>query len=210
VSPLRNPCEQQGTGIPPAEPASNRVARALTSPAHKFRRGDTRLPLLAPKLAPAALRSPLARKALLVAACTLLLVAGCGESGGVAEGATAGVYVAAPLCAEAKRELARDGGRTGDVRIHAICLPSAERGRKLDLATIGANARRATEDSTTVGYIGDPTRAATRFSEPILESAGVAQLSESSGAAAMRKLLRAVAEAGGSGSLRESALDELE
>ncbi|HKB51519.1 MAG TPA: hypothetical protein VKC63_08820 [Solirubrobacterales bacterium] len=119
------------------------------------------------------------------------------------------VYVAAPLCAEAKRELARDGGRAEDVRVRIVCLPSAESERKLDLATIGANARRATEDATTVGYIGEPTRAATRFSEPILESAGIAQLAETSGAAAMTKLLRAVAEAGDSGSLRESVRHEL-
>jgi hypothetical protein len=120
------------------------------------------------------------------------------------------VYVAAPLCAEAKRELAREGGQAGDVRVRAVCLPSAESDGKLDLARIGANARRATEDSTTVGYIGEPTRAATRFSEPILESAGIAQISESSGAAAVQKLLRAVDEAGDSGSLRESVDDELE
>jgi hypothetical protein len=80
----------------------------------------------------------------------------------------------------------------------------------LKLATIGANARRATEDSTAVGYIGEPTKAASRFSEPILEAAGIAQLPEVSGAIAMRKLLKAVEEAGGSGSLRESVHDELE
>jgi hypothetical protein len=128
----------------------------------------------------------------------------------VAEGATVSVYVASPLCAEAKRELARDGGRAGDVRIRVTCLPGAESGGKLNLATIGTNARRATEDSTTIGYIGEPARVASRFSEPILESAGIAQLPESSGATAMRKLLRAVAEAGGSGSLRESVNDKLE
>jgi hypothetical protein len=94
--------------------------------------------------------------------------------------------------------------------VQVVCLPSAESSEKLDLARIGANARRATEDATTVGYIGEPTRAATRFSEPILESAGIAQLPESSGASAMRQLLRAVDEAGDAGSLRESVLDELE
>jgi hypothetical protein len=91
-----------------------------------------------------------------------------------------------------------------------ICLPSAESKGKLDLATIGANARHATEDAAAVGYIGEPTRAASRFSEPILETAGIAQLPEISGAAAMKKLLQAVAEAGSSGNLRESVLDKLE
>jgi hypothetical protein len=120
------------------------------------------------------------------------------------------VYVAAPLCAEAERELARDGGRAGGVRVRAICLPSAESDGKLDLATIGANARRATEDSTTVGYVGEPTGAATRFSKPILEGASVAQLPETSGTLAMRKLLKAVDEASDSGGLRASVLDQLE
>jgi hypothetical protein len=148
-------------------------------------------------------------KIALIVTCALF-AAGCGESEGVAEGATASVYVVAPLCAEAKRELAREGGRAGDVRIRVICLPSAESAQKLNLAIIGANARRATEDSTAVGYIGEPTRAASRFSEPLLESAGITQQSQSSGAAAMKKLLRAVDEAGSSGSLRESVNDALE
>lgn len=93
--------------------------------------------------------------------------------------------------------------------MRATCLPSAESNGKLDLALIGANARRATEDSSTVGYIGEPTEAATRFSAPILEAADIAQLSGSSGTAAMSKLLGAVGRAGDSGSLRESVNDEL-
>lgn len=144
--------------------------------------------------------------------CVLLVIAvvGCGAEEGVAENATATVYAAAPPCAGAKRESARNGDRAGDVRIRVVCLPAAESAGRLSLATIGANARRATEDTSTVGYIGEPTRAASRFSEPILESAGVPQLSGISGAAAMKSLLGAVAEADSSGSLRESVNDELE
>jgi hypothetical protein len=90
-------------------------------------------------------------------------------------------------------------------------LPSPERGKQLELATIGANARRATEDSIAVGYIGEPTRAASRFSEPILEEAGIAQLSQASGAAAMSRLLEAIQQASGdSSSLRQSVADKLE
>jgi hypothetical protein len=139
-----------------------------------------------------------------------MLVAGCGESAGVGEGAIASVYVTAPLCVEAERELARGGGEAGDVRVRAVCLPSAESSEKLDLARIGANARRATEDAATIGYIGEPTRSASRFSEPILEAAGIAQLTETSGTVAMKKFLQAVAEAGDAGSLRESVNDALE
>jgi hypothetical protein len=88
-------------------------------------------------------------------------------------------------------------------------LQSAESSQGLDLAQIGANARRATEDSTAIGYVGEPTRAASRFSEPILKEAGIAQLSGISGATAMSKLLEAAGEASDSSSLRESVHDAL-
>lgn len=117
--------------------------------------------------------------------------------------------MAAPLCAEAERELAGAGGQAGDVRVRAVCLASAEGSEKLDLAQIGANARRATEDSTAIAYIGEPTKSASRFSEPILKEAGIAQLSETGGATAMSKLLEVVGEASGSSSLRESVHDAL-
>ncbi|MGC1850982.1 MAG: hypothetical protein WA687_00935 [Solirubrobacterales bacterium] len=139
-----------------------------------------------------------------------IAAAGCGGGEGVDEGATVTAYVAEPLCAGAERELARDGGEAGGLRVRVTCLPSVEADGKLDLATIGANARRATEDSSAVGYIGEPTSAATRFSEPILEAADIPQLSGSSGAAAMADLLQALKQASGdSGSLRQSVLNEL-
>lgn len=119
------------------------------------------------------------------------------------------VYAEVPLCAEAKQELARQGNKTGHLRVRAICLPSPHTGGELSLATVGANARRAVEDSTAVGYIGEPNPVAARFSRPILEAAGIAQLSGRSGRAAMAKLLRAIRHAGGSGSLRESVRNEL-
>ncbi len=189
--------EQARDGYPLAGTRVEFVARALFQAAHKFLQGDT-------------CPSPRRPIAALIAVCALLVGAGCGEGEGVASGATVSAYVAASLCAEAKRELARDGGRAGDVHVRVVCLPSAESSQKLDLAQIGANARRATEDASAVGYIGEPTRAASRFSEPILETAGIAQLSESSGTAAMKKLLLAVDEASGSSSLRESVNDALE
>jgi hypothetical protein len=136
-------------------------------------------------------------------ACALLVAgAGCGEGEGVAEGATVTAYVAAPLCDEAKRELEREGARAGDVRVRILCLPSVESGGRLALATVGANARHATEDSTTVGYLEAPSSAA-RFSRPILEEAGIASIDGSSGKAAMTRLLSAIREADPS-SLRES------
>jgi hypothetical protein len=146
---------------------------------------------------------------------------GCGAREGVSPGATVTVYVSAPLhgtgatrgqalCAGAKRELDAAEGRAGDVRVRAICLEDTGGANHWTLAAVGADARRAVEDSTAVGYIGESDPAAARFSETILEEAGIAQLPTSSGVAAMHRLLRAIGQAdASSGSLRESVYDEL-
>lgn len=123
------------------------------------------------------------------------------------KGAAVTAYVSAPLCAGAKQELAREDGKAGDVRVRAVCLSSVRRGRRLILATVGSNARRATEDSTAVAYLEPPGRA-NRFSDPILESAGIDWIHASSGKIAMARLLTLIAEAD-SGSLRESLRESL-
>jgi hypothetical protein len=138
-----------------------------------------------------------------------LAVAGCGPGGGVASGATVTAYVEASLCAGARQELASEHGEAGSLRIRAVCLPSPHSGRKLDLAILGANARRAVEDSTAVGYIGDADPTARRFSQPILESAGIASIYSGSGRTAMARLLLAIEEAGTDGSLREAVRSDL-
>jgi hypothetical protein len=127
----------------------------------------------------------------------------------VSSGATVSVYVTAPLCPSAERELAREGGRAGSIRVHAVCLPSAWDGARVSLSTVGANARRAAGNSTAVGYLEGADPVAARFSRPILDSAGIASIYRSSGAAAMTQLLRAIQHAGSSGSLRESVHDVL-
>jgi hypothetical protein len=131
---------------------------------------------------------------LAVSAAVLAVLSGCGGEGGIADDANVSVYVVAPLCAEAEEELARHGVQAGDLRVRAVCLPSDESSQKLDLAQIGANARRATEDHATIAYIGERTRAASRFSEPILEAADIPQYAGMSGALAMRELLRGLEE----------------
>jgi hypothetical protein len=142
-------------------------------------------------------------KVVLACAVSALVVAGvgCGEGDGVSAGATVAVYVEAPLCPGAVRELAREGGRAGDVRVRAICLESIGDGKQLDLATVGANARRATEDSATVGYLEPPVTPS--FSRPIVEAAGIAVIRTSSGKSAMAQLLHAISEADDSTSLRD-------
>jgi hypothetical protein len=138
-----------------------------------------------------------------LALASALAATGCGEGGGVSSGATVSVYVTAPLCAGAKRELARAGARAGDVQVGAICVASERDRGRLSLATLGANARRATEDSAAIAYLEGPEAAAARFAHPILESAGIPWISAGSGKAAMARLLKAVKESSSS-SLRSS------
>lgn len=135
------------------------------------------------------------------------LAIGCGE-GGVAEGATVSVYVAAPLCQAAERELQREGGEAGEVEVRAVCLPAVEAKGRADLATAGANARRATEDSTSVAFLEAPGPAA-KFSQSIVEAAGIAWVKTDSGSAAMRPILSALDEVGSS-SPRDAVRDTLE
>ena len=145
---------------------------------------------------------------LAAAACLLGGIGGCGEEEGVAEGATVTAYADASLCAGAKRELEAANGRAGDVRVRVFCLARTGGEGKLNLATAGANARRASEDSTTVAYL-EPPGPATRFSTPILEAAGIPVIVSGSGKAGMARLLRAVDEAGDAASLREGVADAL-
>jgi hypothetical protein len=98
------------------------------------------------------------------------------------------------LCDEARAEARRRGGAAGDVEVRVVCLDASGRGGRWTLARVGANARRATEDSATVAYIGEPAAAARRQSRPIVEAAGIAEIAGSPGAAAMRSILRAIDE----------------
>jgi len=133
---------------------------------------------------------------------------GCGDSG-VAEDATVAVYVSAPLCGEAERELERQGTRVAGVAVRVVCVDDTGTRGESRLAAIGAAARRATEDSSSIAYIGTPDPLAADFSEPILEAADVPRLPASSGKAAMKRLLKALRNADTSGSLRESLREEL-
>jgi hypothetical protein len=128
-------------------------------------------------------------------------LAGCGE-GEAAGGATVSVYVAAPLCSEAQSQ----EGRVDDLEVRVVCLPARAEGGGTDLAAAGADARRATEDSTTVAFLEVPGPAA-RFSQSIVRAADIAWVKTSSGATAMRHVLRAL-EGDGS-SPRQAVLDEV-
>lgn len=140
-----------------------------------------------------------------------LMASGCGSSEGVEEGATVTVYAAAGACRGAQQVLESEGSRVSSLHLRVRCLPAVEKHGRFYLATIGANARRTTEDSSTIAYIGEIEPAATRFSKPILEEAGIAQLPHMPGDAAMHELLNALERVDtSSGSLRESVRDELQ
>jgi hypothetical protein len=180
-------------------PLSRQVAALISAATLSIRR------LRGLPVSPHVLRSAAASIAV---SSSLAAIAGCGGAEGVASGASVTAYVVQPLCAEASQELVRGQGRAGDLRVKAVCLPTTERRGKLMLATVGANARRATEDSTAVAFLEVPGRA-DPFAHPILETAEIPWIASSSGKTAMAKLLRAIERAGTSGSLRASLSEEL-
>jgi hypothetical protein len=147
------------------------------------------------------LRLPTIPIALLLAAA---LVSGCGE-GGAEAGARVTVYVSAPLhgaeaaagrrlCEGARREAARSGGKVEDLELEVVCLDAAGETGRWTLAQVGANARRATEDSTTVAYVGEPDERARKQSSPIVDAAGIAELGGVSGEEAVARVVAAIRE----------------
>jgi ABC-type branched-subunit amino acid transport system substrate-binding protein len=131
-----------------------------------------------------------------VAAAVLALVAaGCGaDSSGEQGEATLAIYVSAPLtgpgradgqevAAGARRALSDAGGEAAGYEIRAEYLDSAGRNEtRFDPVIAAADARTATEDSTTIAYIGELDSGATRASLPITNSAGILQVAPGSGA----------------------------
>jgi len=143
------------------------------------------------------------------------LLVGCGEEG-AAEGATVRVYVSAPLrgpeaeagrrlCAEAREQAAQGRGGEGH-ELRVVCLDASRDGGRWTLAQVGANARRATEDSTTVAYVGEPDPVARRQSRPIVEAAEIAVLGGVSGREAVAKVEKAMEE-GDAGQPRDAVFD---
>ncbi|HET9154404.1 MAG TPA: hypothetical protein VFN85_09845 [Solirubrobacterales bacterium] len=128
------------------------------------------------------------------------ILAGCG-AGGAEGGATVSVYAAAPLCREARQ----GAGAAGGLEVRVVCLRPRGRGDSA-LAAAGADARQATEDSTSVAFLEAPGPTA-KFSQSIVEAAGVAWLQTRSGATAMQRIVKAI-EGDGS-SPRKAVLDEV-
>ncbi|HEX5592694.1 MAG TPA: hypothetical protein VFX35_05045 [Solirubrobacterales bacterium] len=146
-------------------------------------------------------------QALCLVACAAVAVAagGCGE-GGAQSGATVSVYVVAPLCEEARREVDDAGRRAGDLKVRVLCQRRVEGGGQADLALAGVAARRATEDSSSVAFLVAPGPAAA-FTKTIVETADVAWVETGSAAAPVGRILRALEGSGDSP--REAVLDEV-
>jgi hypothetical protein len=131
------------------------------------------------------------------------LLAGCGEEG-VEGGATVNVYVSAPLrgdegiagrrlCEEARAQASRGSGDE-DLKLRVVCLDASGPGGRWTLAQVGANARRATQDSTAIAYVGEPDPQARKQSGPIVAAAEIAQIGRAGGREAVAQIQAALRE----------------
>lgn len=137
----------------------------------------------------------------LLAVALAVIVSGCGEEG-AQEGATLTVYVSGPLRgAEAKQgqrrcdeawETVRIEHEPGDHWLRVVCLDAAGPDGRWTLAKVGSNARRATEDSAAVAYIGEPEVAARRQSRRIVEAAEMAEFGVTGGRQAIEEVFAAL------------------
>ncbi|MGH2980517.1 MAG: branched-chain amino acid ABC transporter substrate-binding protein [Solirubrobacterales bacterium] len=140
------------------------------------------------------------RAALAGLAALVLGVGGCaGDDGeGRAGGGSLSVYVSVPLDGArgaegrgiadgARLALAEARGRAGGIRVRAVYMDDTVGGR-WSLARTAENARRAVEDSSAIGYIGDLDSGATRVSLPITNQAGIVQISPGSTAVDLTRL----------------------
>jgi branched-chain amino acid transport system substrate-binding protein len=132
----------------------------------------------------------------LAAVLTLAIgVTACGADDSQSQGdAVLTVYVSAPLSGPGRAEgqdvadgarmaLADAGGEAGGVEVRAEYLDIAGRNEsRFDPVTAAANARTASEDSTTIAYVGELDSGASRTSTPILNEAGILQVAPGSGA----------------------------
>ena len=137
-------------------------------------------------------RPPVA--AIAAAAALVVLAAGCGSGtdeakrGGAVIGDSLTVYSSLPLrgpFAERMRAIvngeklaiADAGGKVGDWTIKYASLDDASGPDGWDASATSDNARIAAKDATTIAYLGDADFGATAISLPILNEAGVAQVS---------------------------------
>ena len=125
-------------------------------------------------------------RALVLLAVAILagVAAGCGST--VQADSRLTVYVSVPLtgngakegkavAAGAKEALADAGGEAGGAPVDLELLDDAD-GTEWTQSSVAANARAATQDSTSIAYIGELLPDATRISVPITNEAGLLQV----------------------------------
>ena len=135
-------------------------------------------------------------------------VPGCGSEGPPgSDAAIPSIYVTPPLCAGAKKAFDANP-QPGGESVSLVCLDYLISGHSL--ASISAGARRATENSATIAYIGEQDRKSVDFARPILEAAGIGDVDTRDGEAAMKVVLRAVRESAGDDDLRGSVREKLD
>jgi len=130
-----------------------------------------------------------------VTAALLLAIGGCAASTTIRPGkSSVNVYVSMPLRGSsgpdgqdvadgARMALDASGGHVGGLRVRAVYLDDTSgsgASARWSAAKVGANARRATEDSTAIAYIGDFESGASRTSIPITNAAALLQVSPAS------------------------------
>src|SRR6476469_3547095 len=108
-----------------------------------------------------------------------LVIAGCSADSGGGDGTErVTIYVSAPLSGSAgfdgmdiedgaRLAFADAGGEAGGIDARVVYLDDARGEQRFSQARTAANARRASEDSSAIAYIGELDSGATRVSLPI-------------------------------------------
>jgi branched-chain amino acid transport system substrate-binding protein len=127
----------------------------------------------------------------LAALLAVVALAGCGIAGTPKIEAPVTVYVSLPLTGPrgadgrdaadgARLALEQAQGKAGSIQVRAVYLDDAK-GKIWDPVAVGANARRAIQDSSAAAYIGELDSEPTRASVPITNNAGLVQVSPGAG-----------------------------
>lgn len=153
-----------------------------------------------------------------LAAVLVVGVSGCGEEG-ASEEAMLTVYVSGPMRGEEAKAGQRRCNEAWDAAraerevegrwVRVVCLDATGPEGRWTLAKVGANARRATEDSTAIAYIGEPDWAARRQSRPIVEAAGLVEFGVTGGRQAIEEVFTALRE-GDASDPRQAVFDFVE
>jgi branched-chain amino acid transport system substrate-binding protein len=123
-------------------------------------------------------------------------VAACGDDGGGGGSADSGsttltIYSSLPLQGDSRPQsesvvngeklaLEEAGGKVGKFTVKYVSLDDATAAAgKWEPGATSANARRAAQDKTTIGYLGEFNSGASAISVPILNEAGILQVSPS-------------------------------